>query len=373
MFESWSLVFDCIVRLDRIITLNLVRPLRRFFTKVSPFPRWGECRGEVLPVLMYHSISDRDESHLRDYFKVCTSPARFREHMRTLQENGYVGVDLATGLAWLNRSNNGAPTSGPAHSALRTPSSGFQTLRPVVITFDDGFQDFFTEAVPVLHERGFTATMYLPTAFIGDTRRPFVPRRLPIASRPEPPSTLNSPPSTAPLCLTWSEVREARSAGMRFGSHTVNHPRLHGMPWKEIEVELRDSRRDLEDHLGEAVPDFAYPYAFPEADRDFCGRFRDSVEAAGYATNVTTVIGRLRPEDDPYTLRRLPMNSEDDNKLLLAKLVGAYDWLAGAQRCAKVTKAFLRPKIAGCCYCRDLLLHCYCVTWPLFLFLGPVG
>lgn len=397
------------MRLDRFITLNLARPFRRFMAKVSPSPRWGEGQGEVLPILMYHSISDRDESHLRDYFKVCTSPARFREQMRTLKEHGYVGVDLPTGLAWLNRSGTGVPVSGPGpellngpgfvgsnrrhlspatcqpsspppspfmksesgsrrveeadssqpertgatalssrgeksspHSALFAPSSAFQPLRPVVITFDDGFQDFFTEAVPVMHEYGFTATMYLPTAFIGDTCRLFCPRGRPSLS------TLNSNLSTAPACLTWSEVREARSMGMTFGSHTVNHPKLHGMPWNEIESELRDSRRELEDHLGEAVPDFACPYAFPEADREFCERFRDSVEAAGYATNVTTIIGRLNPDDDPYTLRRLPMNGADDDQLLLAKLAGAYDWLATAQRCVKIAKAVRvrQPQVA---------------------------
>lgn len=386
------------MRLDRIITLNLVGPLHRFFTEVSPSPLSGTGRGDVLPVLMYHSISDRDESHLRDYFKVCTSPMRFREQMQTLKENGFTGVDLQTGLAWLNRNNEtiGAPASGPAATGNRVipvardeseishrrreeadllrpegagspeslgrlndsppsplrgegrgevldsasclPPPAFSPLQPVVITFDDGFQDFFTEAVPVMREHGFTATMYLPTAFIGDTRRPFFPRRSPIASRPVPPSTLNSNLSTAPACLTWSEVCEARSAGMTFGSHTVNHPKLHGMPWHEIESELRDSRRTLEDHLGEAVPDFAYPYAFPEADREFCERFRDSVEAAGYATNVTTIIGRLTPDDDPYTLRRLPMNGADDGQLLRAKLAGHYDWLAFVQSSLKRAK-----------------------------------
>ena len=81
------------MRLDRFITLSVARPLRSALVRSSE---------EVLPVLMYHSISNRDESHLRDYYKVCTAPDRFRLHMKTLRDHGYVGVDLETGLSWLN-------------------------------------------------------------------------------------------------------------------------------------------------------------------------------------------------------------------------------------------------------------------------------
>ena len=76
--------------------------------------------------------------------------------------------------------------------------------RAVVITFDDGFRDFYTAAFPVMQEHQFTATVFLPTAFIGEDRRSF----------------------KGAECLTWEEVRRLRRAGVQFGSHTVNHPRL---------------------------------------------------------------------------------------------------------------------------------------------------
>jgi peptidoglycan/xylan/chitin deacetylase (PgdA/CDA1 family) len=325
---------------------------------------------------MYHSISRRDESHVGDYFKVCTSPDRFRLHMQTLKEHGYVGVDLETGLQHLRETAQkiGAPVSDPVHFGNQVravlepgapitvhgngtspelgakstldpqppvapkPGGGGSTtsLRPVAITFDDGFRDFYTEALPVLAEHGFRATMYLPTAFIGDSRRTFAPhggsRRL---------STLNSPLSTAFDCLTWSEVREARRAGMRFGSHTVNHPCLYDLPLAQIEAELRDSRAELEAKLGQPAQMFAYPYAFPEADKSFCDRLREILIASGYRSCVTTIAGRVVKGEDPYALRRLPMNGADDPALLLAKLEGAYDWMETAQCCFKGVKRLL--------------------------------
>ncbi|MGI8965576.1 MAG: polysaccharide deacetylase family protein, partial [Limisphaerales bacterium] len=95
----------------------------------------------------------------------------------------------------------------------------------------------------------------------------------------------------------------------------------------EMERELRESKREIEDQLGTPVTSFAYPFAFPQADRIFVGRFRDALIETGYSCCLTTEVGLVHPGDDALRLKRLPVNSEDDIRLFRAKLEGGYDWL----------------------------------------------
>lgn len=279
------------MRLDRFITLGIARPLRSL-------RRSREMR---LPVLMYHSISADSESSRSAYYKVCTSPTRFAEQMDWLAENGYEGVTLTAGLDRLN-----APHSN--------------SKKPVVITFDDGFRDFYTEAYPVLRRHQFHATMYLPTAYIGDSTRPFLKRD----------------------CMTWGEVGELHSAGIEFGSHTVTHPKLVECDWPKIETELRESKSAIEQRLGAKVDAFGYPFAFPQARKDFVPRFLKTLGAEGYRTCVTTEVGRVTAGDNLLTLKRLPVNDGDDRPLFQAKVEGAYDWFGVPQASAKAARQVVK-------------------------------
>ena len=308
---------------------------------------------------MYHSISGEPEPGVPPYYQTNTSPDVFRRHMQFLADHDYRTIRLDELVTFLRTPNSvshfthhrllsmsqpstlssqpptdsrgvGQGEVAAPHSDNSQPSTLNHQL--VAITFDDGFRDFFTEAFPILENHGYTATMFLPTAFIGDTRRCFRP------------STINYQPSTRKECLTWTEITELRQAGIQFGSHTVNHPKLVELSWSGIQSELSNSKSDIEQHLGEPVSAFCYPFAFPQTNRSFARAFRDLVVQTGYSCCATTELGRVHPGSDPFRLKRLPANALDDNALLAAKLEGAYDWMAAPQSAVKTMKAFLRPQ-----------------------------
>lgn len=272
------------VRADAFITLNVAQPLRRLFPP----------KGRRVPILMYHSISDREEGG-HPYFRTVTSPAAFERQMRYLHENGYAAVRIGEALEYLD---GGREIEG----------------QPVVITFDDGYTDFQSAAFPVLARYGFKAIVYLPTAFIGESGGRFKECG----------------------CLTWNQVRELHGLGIEFGSHTVNHPKLVELPAKAVEEEVRRSKEVIEQEIGAAVTSFAYPYAFPETKRRFTTMLRGMLKGAGYESGMCTVIGVAGAGDDRLFLKRLPMNGLDDGSLMAAKLAGGYDWLGGVQYAKKL-------------------------------------
>ncbi len=237
---------------------------------------------------------------MHPYYQTATTPVVFAQQMRFLSENGFTPIGVGDALKCLNGCSP-------------------KVEKPVAITFDDGYRDFYTEGFPILERYGFTATMYLPTAYIGTAERRF--------------KGLD--------CLTWSHVRELHRGGVEFGGHTVTHPRLREMAREEIEHELVNSKSRIEDEIQCPVKSFAYPYAFPETDRPYRQMLRASLESSGYEHGVSTIVGRADSRDEPFFLRRLPVNSCDDPQLFRAKLEGGYDWLHGLQYAAKWMKSSL--------------------------------
>jgi len=274
------------LRIDRLATLYVADPLRRlrFNSKGS------------IPILMYHSIADDDETKVHPYYRTATAAMVFASQMENLHQSGFSVID-------------------PAEAVRRFREHG-TAKKSVVITFDDGFRNFYTTAFPILNRYGFTATVYLATAYIGQMRLSFKGKE----------------------CLTWNEVRELSKHGISFGSHTVTHPQLHDCNASALKKEVADSKRTIEEQLGYAVHSFAYPYAFPETDTSFKERLRDELRNAGYENGVCTTVGRPGPRSDPFFLERLPVNSDDDARLFRAKLAGSYDWMSQPQYLVKLAK-----------------------------------
>ena len=241
---------------------------------------------------MYHSISELDGGNRHPYFETATSPAMFEAHMKYLHDNQYAVISPEDVVALLDSDHNET-----------------DQRKYAVITFDDGYRDFYTNAFPTLKKYGMSATVYLPTAYIQQQPRPFKNTE----------------------CMTWSEVRELTAAGIKFGSHTVTHPQLRFSSDSDLKNEIRKSKDAIENELGSAVQSFAYPYAFPEQDRNFTRRLRNVLEEAGYDNGVSTVIGSTHTLEDKFFMKRLPANSWDDMALFEAKLKGDYDWLRQPQ------------------------------------------
>jgi peptidoglycan/xylan/chitin deacetylase (PgdA/CDA1 family) len=272
-------------RVDRLATLYLAHPLRRII---------GRNSSSRVPILMYHSVSDNLFGKSHPYYQINTSPRVFARQMRWLRQNGYRTMDITDMWAAI--------------------VAGTDLSKTVVITFDDGYQDFYTSAFDVMKQCGFTATIYLATDRIQDT-----PVRIEGVDY-----------------LSWREVRELHSAGIRFGSHTVTHPDLRSLGPDQIDYEVGYSKEIIEQKLGAAVKSFAYPFAFPEEDKDFARFLADILENLGFENGVSTILGRASRKSNPFYLPRLPVNSWDDTSFLRAKLGGDYDWLHWPQLLNKV-------------------------------------
>lgn len=215
---------------------------------------------------MYHQVTPRP---LASYRKYTVTPRAFAAQMRWLALAGYVPINLDALLDY--RRGRG-----------RLPS------RPVVITFDDGYQDCIDYAVPILRARAFTAVFYLVTGLMEETSRWLLPERgieLPL--------------------IDWPTARWLEAAGFQCGSHSMSHPRLANMEPAACRSELLESRRLLEDRLGHKIRHLAYPYG------SFDERVRTLVGEVGYHSACSVRIGLSPPDDDPLALHRVPINGQD--------------------------------------------------------------
>ncbi len=219
-----------------------------------------------VPILMYHQVAPDTAPAFRKY---CVTPAAFRSQIRWLSRTGYSAIDLDT---------------------LLEARAGLAALppRPVVITFDDGFQDCVDYAVPVLLEYGMTAIMYLVTGLVGHVS-----------------TWLQAERGVQFPLMDWATARRLEAAGFRCESHAVSHPRLPELGIEACRRELADSRTALEEQLSRPITHLAYPFGSVD------DQVRLVAAECGYRSACTTRIGLSPAGDDPLALQRVPITGSD--------------------------------------------------------------
>jgi peptidoglycan/xylan/chitin deacetylase (PgdA/CDA1 family) len=218
----------------------------------------------TLPILMYHSFNEISVSGLQD---LGVPQKMFREQVQALLNDGFEVRSV-----------------GEAMRALEERPTG----KVVAVTIDDGYVDSL-DGAEILNDLGASATVYIPTASVGQPTAAY----------------LRSKATAVPRPVTWSEVGELAGLGMEIGSHSHNHLPLDVLPAGRARAEMVASRQILEAATGASVRSFCYPNGYSSR------RTRRLVAEAGYdnACSIGHRVGQPAT-DDPYSLPRLLVRPE---------------------------------------------------------------
>jgi len=228
----------------------------------------GNCvsNNNFIPILMYHSIHTEATPKFRRW---TLTPTDFDLHMAYLAEAGYTTWTMSEFFE--RRGDDQLPE------------------KVVVITFDDAFEDFYTNALPTLQKHSFSATLYIPTGLVGKTSRWLVPEG----------------EENRPL-MNWVQINEAESLGIECGAHSETHPHLDEISLNSAREQIENSKKVLEVQLGHVVDTFAYPYGH------FDKRVYEIVREAGFKTACAVRHAYSSPQDDPLGLARVRIIHETD-------------------------------------------------------------
>ncbi len=220
-----------------------------------------------IPVLLYHTVSDPSQSRL--YPGICVPPRRFAAQMNILHKNGFKTIGTGSLAAYLS---GGAVADMPE--------------RPIMITFDDGYSDNLTEALPEMEKYGFKSVIYTVASSIGgenswDVALGEHPKRM----------------------MGRDELLRCIELGHEIGGHTLNHAHLAALGKKEAACEIAEGNRVLEEMLGIRIENFAYPYG------EYDDKTIDIIKDSGLLCAVTTDFGTNTSGTDPFLVRRIPVRS----------------------------------------------------------------
>lgn len=209
-----------------------------------------------IPILMYHEVALASEieplAHKigRGYIVLRD---RFAEHMAFLKDAGFAAISLPELWRW-SRGECALP------------------VRPIVISFDDGYVGNFTRALPVLTTHGLTATFFIVTNKVG-----------------------------TPHMLDWPQLREMRAQGMSIQSHTANHPLLSTLNEADTRAELASSKRAIEEKLGAPVEFLSLP------NGDSNRHYANVAQECGYRGGCSSIFGFNERGTDVFFWKRIAM------------------------------------------------------------------
>ena len=186
--------------------------------------------------------------------------------------------------------------------------------RDVEISFDDGYENNFTYAYPLLLKHKLTATFFITTDFIdGKIRSEQI---------------WNGAPEAKPM--TWENLAEMAAKGMKIGSHAKTHRILTTLSKEEMEEEITGSKKRIEEMLNIKVDSLTYPKGYPGT---FSPETQKVLASSGYTHAYINIMGSgSSKSSDSYTLKRIRINAEDNLLRLKMKMEGAYDWVDRVKR-----------------------------------------
>ena len=233
-----------------------------------------------IPVLVYHQI-DHPPPEKQPFRSLYVTPAAFARQMRLLDLLGYKGLSMSDLTPYLLGQRSG---------------------KVVGITFDDGYVNNLTHALPVLVQHQFSSTCYAVSSLAGETN--LWDKGIGIAQ--------------APL-MNEFQMRQWVAGGQEIGSHTKTHADLKAISDDKCQVEIGEGKADLERILAEPLSHFCYPYGHYEV------RHVDMARAAGFKTATTTQRSRCHAGVDMLEIPRVPVLRATSLPLFWLKVATPYE------------------------------------------------
>ena len=233
-----------------------------------------------IPILVYHQIAKAPPKG-SPFRSLYVAPEAFARQMAWLKLLGYTGLSMSGLQPYLNGEREG---------------------KVVGITFDDGYQNNLTQALPALLKQGFSSTCYAVGGLLGKTN--VWDESQGIAQTP---------------LMNEAEIRQWVSAGQEIGSHTHQHVNLLATDDEGCRVEMALGKTGLESVTGQSVSHFCYPYGHYEDKHVAMAR------ELGFITATTTQRSRCHAQTDLLQLPRVPVLRSTSLPVFWLKIATAYE------------------------------------------------